>query len=91
MRLIIRLFCFIREKSVPFSLDITGFSFSVYRFQEQPNDFFIGATIATVARKLGSTVSPFRMLMILFRINLSLLTSCVSSMVISSTVIRLAV
>ena len=90
MRLIIRLFCFIRKKSVPFSLDITGFSFSVYRFQEQPNDFFTDATIATVARKLGCTVSPFRMLMILFRINLSLLTSCVSSMVISSTVIRLS-
>ena len=57
MRLIIRLFCFIREVSVPFSLVITGFSFSVYRFQEQPNDFFTGATIATVERKLGSTVS----------------------------------
>ena len=57
MRLIIRLFCFIREKSMPFSLDITGFSFSVYRFQEQPNDFFTGATIATVARKLGCTVA----------------------------------
>ncbi len=57
MRLIIRLFCFIREKSMPFSLVITGFSFSVYRFQEQPNDFFTGATIATVARKFGCTVA----------------------------------
>ena len=42
---------------MPFSLAITGFSFSVYRFQEQPNDFFTGATIATVARKFGSTVA----------------------------------
>ena len=58
-RSIIRLFCFIREKSVPFSLAITGFSVSVYRFQEQPNDFVTGATSATVARKIGSTVAPF--------------------------------
>ena len=57
--LIIQLFCFIREKSVPFSLVITGFSLSVYRFQEQPNDFFTGVTSVTVARKLGSTVIPF--------------------------------
>ena len=57
MRLIIRLFCFICEKSMPFSLAITGFSLRVYRFQEQPNDFFTGATIATVERKLGSTVA----------------------------------
>ncbi len=64
MRLIIRLFCFIREVSVPFSLAITGFSFSVYRFQEQPNDFFTGATIATVARKLGCTVARFMRLII---------------------------
>ena len=56
-RLIIRLFCFICEKSMPFSLAITGFSFSVYRFQEQSNDFFTGATSETVARKFGSTVS----------------------------------
>ena len=64
MRLIIRLFCFIREKSVPFSLAITAFSLSVYRFQERPNDFFTGATIATVARKLGSTVARFMRLII---------------------------
>ena len=60
MRLIIRLFCFIREKSVPFSLAITAFSLSVYRFQEQPNDFFTSATSETVERKsrqLGCTVS----------------------------------
>ena len=56
-RLIIRLFCFICEKSVPFSLDITAFSLQVDRFQEQPNDFFTGATSATVARKIGSTVA----------------------------------
>ena len=56
-RLIIRLFCFICEKSMPLSLDITGFSLRVYRFQEQPNDFFIGATSETVERKLGCTVS----------------------------------
>ena len=64
MRLIIRLFCFIREKSVPFSLAITAFSLSVYRFQEQPNDFFTSATIATVARKLGCTVARFMRLII---------------------------
>ena len=56
-RLIIRLFCFICEKSVPFSLAITGFSLRVYRFQAQPNDFFTGATSATVERKFGSTVA----------------------------------
>ncbi len=56
-RLIIQLFCFICEKSMPFSLDITAFSLRVYRFQEQPNDFFTGATSETVARKLGCTVS----------------------------------
>ena len=42
---------------MPFSLDFTGFSFQVNRFQEQPNDFFTGATSATVARKIGSTVA----------------------------------
>ncbi len=64
-RLIIRSFCFICEKSMPLSLAITGFSFSVYRFQEQPNDFFTSATIATVERKLGSTVARFMRLIIL--------------------------
>ena len=58
-RLIIRLFCFICEKSMPFSLAITAFSLSVYRFQEQLNDFFTGVTSITVARKIGSTVTPF--------------------------------
>ena len=56
-RLIIRLFCFICEKPMPLSLYITGFSLCVYRFQEQLNDFFTGATSATVARKFGSTVA----------------------------------
>ena len=56
-RLIIRSFCFICEKSVPFSLAITAFSLRVYRSQEQPNDFFTGATSATVERKFGSTVA----------------------------------
>ena len=45
-RLIIRLFCFICEKSMPFSLDITGFSLRVDRFQEQPND----CTVSLVTR-----------------------------------------
>ena len=52
MRLIIRLFCIIREKSVPFSLDITAFSLRVDRFQEQPNDFFTGATSVLSTLKL---------------------------------------
>ena len=56
-RLIIRLFCFICEKSMPLSLYITGFSLRVNRFQEQPNNFFTGATSETVARKFGCTVS----------------------------------
>ena len=51
-RLIIRLFCFICEKSVPFSLDITAFSLQVDRFQEQPNDFFTGATSVLSTLKL---------------------------------------
>ena len=51
-RLIIRSFCFICEKSVPFSLDITAFSFRVDRFQEQPNDSITGVTSVTVARKI---------------------------------------
>ena len=65
-RLIIRLFCFICEKSVPFSPAITGFSLRVDRFQEQLNDFFTGATSETVERKLGCTVSLVTRLIILF-------------------------
>jgi hypothetical protein len=42
---------------MPLSLDITGFSLRVDRFQEKPNDFFTSATSETVERKLGCTVS----------------------------------